>query len=303
MTRRNAARTLVTILLLSGSAVPACPARAAGTSSTCRPPGYVERAVREANRIQLVRLGAPDDREPDPLARDADRGAFVGFHRVELVGLDRDGVRGVSRMLDSGNLACMSVPGVKGAEYVVGFDLSGPGGAVRARLRMPSGAVIFEIPNGRRFEASLSAAGMRLWQRCVAAIAARAGRSPAEFERDLAGDAQPGEPPAPPAGNSVFVPVPPAFHPVVPEIPAEPITKVAPVYPDIAREADVQGTVVVKALVGADGAVHVVGIVKSIPMLDAAARAAMMQWRFEPARAGGKPVDAWYEGPIRFSLH
>jgi TonB family protein len=54
----------------------------------------------------------------------------------------------------------------------------------------------------------------------------------------------------------------------------EAITKVAPTYPDIAREAGVDGTVMVQALVGKDGRVKDTRVVKSIPMLDAAAAAA-----------------------------
>ena len=88
----------------------------------------------------------------------------------------------------------------------------------------------------------------------------------------------------------------------VEELP-EAITKVPPQYPDIAREAGVDGSVLVQALVGKDGHVHDVRIQKSIPMLDAAAQAAVRQWVFKPALSNNKPVAVWVAVPVRFTLH
>lgn len=88
----------------------------------------------------------------------------------------------------------------------------------------------------------------------------------------------------------------------VEELP-EAITKVTPLYPDIAREASVDGTVMVQALVGRDGRVKDTRVVKSIPMLDAAAVAAVRQWVFKPALSNNKPVAVWVAVPMKFSLH
>ena len=88
----------------------------------------------------------------------------------------------------------------------------------------------------------------------------------------------------------------------VEELP-EAVTKVSPVYPDIAREAGVDGQVLVQALVGKDGHVKDTRVVKSIPMLDAAAVAAVKQWVFKPALSNNKPVAVWVAVPIKFSLH
>jgi len=71
-------------------------------------------------------------------------------------------------------------------------------------------------------------------------------------------------------------------------------------YPDIARQAGVEGTVVVQALVGTDGNVRDTRIVRSIPMLNGAALEAVRQWRFKPAATGGKPVATWVSVPISF---
>jgi protein TonB len=89
------------------------------------------------------------------------------------------------------------------------------------------------------------------------------------------------------------------YYDELPEV----ITKVPPTYPDLAREASVDGTVLIQALVGKDGKVRDTKIVKSIPMLDAAAVNAVKQWVFKPALSNNKPVAVWVAVPVKFSLH
>jgi protein TonB len=81
------------------------------------------------------------------------------------------------------------------------------------------------------------------------------------------------------------------------------VTRVAPVYPDLARSAGVDGRVVVLALVGKDGRIKDARIAKSVPMLDEAALAAVRQWVFTPALNGGHPVLVWVRVPVVFTLH
>ncbi len=88
----------------------------------------------------------------------------------------------------------------------------------------------------------------------------------------------------------------------VEELP-ELITQVQPQYPDIARDASVEGVVDVQALVGKDGRVKDTRIMKSIPMLDAAAIAAVKQWVFKPALSNNKPGAVWVALKVRFTLH
>lgn len=88
----------------------------------------------------------------------------------------------------------------------------------------------------------------------------------------------------------------------VEELP-EAVTKAAPIYPVDASKAGVSGTVLVQALVGPSGRVEDVRIQKSIPMLDAAALAAVRQWTFKPALSKGSPVAVWVAVPVKFSLH
>ena len=88
----------------------------------------------------------------------------------------------------------------------------------------------------------------------------------------------------------------------VEELP-EAITKVPPEYPDIARQANVDGTVLMQVLVGKDGKVKDTKVVKSVPMLDAAAIAAVKQWVFKPALSNNKPVAVWVAVPMKFTLN
>jgi TonB family protein len=82
----------------------------------------------------------------------------------------------------------------------------------------------------------------------------------------------------------------------------EAIVKVTPSYPDSARVAGVQGTVLVYAHACACGEVMETRIQRSVPMLDSAAADAVRQWIFKPALANGEPVAVWLVVPVRFSL-
>jgi len=82
----------------------------------------------------------------------------------------------------------------------------------------------------------------------------------------------------------------------------EAISKVAPIYPEEAREHRVQGTVVVQVYLDEDGRVIDTKVVRSITGLDAAAVASVRQWRFKPAMTAGKPVKVWMAIPIKFTL-
>lgn len=76
-----------------------------------------------------------------------------------------------------------------------------------------------------------------------------------------------------------------------------------PAYPEIARLAKLEGTVMVKVLVGVDGRVLEAVVVRGAhPLLDRAALAAARQCRFQAGRQREIPVKAWLAVPYRFSL-
>jgi protein TonB len=70
-----------------------------------------------------------------------------------------------------------------------------------------------------------------------------------------------------------------------------------------ARDAGIQGTVMVMARVLADGTVGETSVMKSTPALDDAAIQAVKRMRFKPASLQGRPVASWVGVPVRFTLH
>lgn len=77
-----------------------------------------------------------------------------------------------------------------------------------------------------------------------------------------------------------------------------------PAYPQNARQAGWEGTVVLRILVNAGGAAESVTVRDSsgYAVLDEAAVKAVYQWRFSPAKKGGKPVTSFHDIKIRFRL-
>jgi protein TonB len=80
------------------------------------------------------------------------------------------------------------------------------------------------------------------------------------------------------------------------------ITDVPPRYPDIAREAQTEGEVLLRVLVGKDGRVADVHVDQSVPMFDEAAVQAARKWVFRPALSGNRPVAVWIVRRVRFRL-
>lgn len=107
------------------------------------------------------------------------------------------------------------------------------------------------------------------------------------------------------AGEDAAAPMPAgigrATGAVVPPGPDARYQNAAPGYPEAARLRGEQGTVALELAVGTDGRVITVSILNSSgsPMLDAAARRSVQEWRFRPAMRDGQPVP----GTIRTQVH
>ena len=103
-------------------------------------------------------------------------------------------------------------------------------------------------------------------------------------------------PPPPPEGPRVkFIPY---------DDPPQPLSKIRPVYPEIAQEAGIEGTVVVQVFVDKKGRVKDTVILKGIPNtgLDEAAISAIRKTRFRPAKQRERPVGVWISIPVNFRL-
>lgn len=105
-------------------------------------------------------------------------------------------------------------------------------------------------------------------------------------------------------------PVPPGEPPAAgPDIPTDyydeppvPIVAPEPPYSEMARDAGIEGRVVLEALVSWEGHVRDVRIREGNPILAAPAVKTVKTWRFRPARWQGRPVTTWVSIPIVFRL-
>jgi periplasmic protein TonB len=76
------------------------------------------------------------------------------------------------------------------------------------------------------------------------------------------------------------------------------------IYPEVAKENNIQGRVIVRFCVTAKGGVSQVSVLKGVdPELDKEAmRVVTTLPPFKPGKQGGKPVPVWYMVPITFTL-
>ncbi len=106
------------------------------------------------------------------------------------------------------------------------------------------------------------------------------------------------DPPAPPSP-----PTPPAPVHVGGIIePPRKVRDVAPVYPAIAQSVRVQGRVLIEALIGPDGRVDHLKVLRSVPLLDQAALDAVRQWVFTPTKLNGEAVQVVMTVTVDFRL-
>lgn len=76
-----------------------------------------------------------------------------------------------------------------------------------------------------------------------------------------------------------------------------------PEYPDFARRSKVEGVVILEAVINERGAIERVKVLKSEPLLNAAAIAAVKEWRYTPTLLNGTPVSVLMTITINFTLH
>jgi len=129
------------------------------------------------------------------------------------------------------------------------------------------------------------------------------------FEQGVAGGVPGGIPGGVVGGVVGGLPEPPPPPPPPPPVRVggniKPPTKtknVPPVYPPIAQSARVQGVVIIEATIGPAGRVQEARVIRSIPLLDAAALDAVKQWEFSPTLLNGVPVPVIMTVTVNFTL-
>ena len=80
------------------------------------------------------------------------------------------------------------------------------------------------------------------------------------------------------------------------------IRDVPAIYPEAARNAKIQGLVILEATIDERGVVTDARVLRSVPLLDSAALTALRQWRYTPTLLNGVPVRVLMTVTFRFSL-
>jgi TonB family protein len=80
------------------------------------------------------------------------------------------------------------------------------------------------------------------------------------------------------------------------------VVDVKPVYPASAKDAGIQGVVILEVSIGKDGKVTAAKVLRSIPQLDQAAIDAVKQWEYTPTLKNGVPVPVSMTVTVSFKL-
>lgn len=81
------------------------------------------------------------------------------------------------------------------------------------------------------------------------------------------------------------------------------VHSVAPVYPEVARQAGVEGDVVLRVTVASNGRVSELKVLDGPPILARAAMQAVQQWQYQAPRVDGRPADVVTTLVVSFRLH
>ena len=80
------------------------------------------------------------------------------------------------------------------------------------------------------------------------------------------------------------------------------INRVQPLYPPLAKQARIQGQVVLRAVISRSGAIENLQVLSGHPMLVQAAMDAVKQWRYRPYSLNGEAVEVETRVTVNFVL-
>ena len=80
------------------------------------------------------------------------------------------------------------------------------------------------------------------------------------------------------------------------------VRKVNPNYPPLARQARIQGQVLLQAEISKDGSIQNLRLISGHPMLAPAAIEAVKQWKYKPYLLNGEPVEVETQVQVNFTL-
>ncbi len=82
------------------------------------------------------------------------------------------------------------------------------------------------------------------------------------------------------------------------------IRQVKPPYPPQALASDIEGSVILSAVIGTDGSLSSIRVLKSMGQeMDEAAMSAVSQWMYKPTLLNGEPAEVSTDITVSFNLH
>jgi periplasmic protein TonB len=80
------------------------------------------------------------------------------------------------------------------------------------------------------------------------------------------------------------------------------IYRVQPQYPPLARQARIQGIVVLRAMISREGKIENLQVITGHPLLVKSAMDAVLQWRYRPYYLNNEPVEVETQVTVNFTL-
>lgn len=107
-------------------------------------------------------------------------------------------------------------------------------------------------------------------------------------------------------GLNTIMPLPPKPSPSRPRVSrmmeGNLIYRVQPQYPVLARQARVQGVVLLRAVISRDGKIENLQVISGHPLLVKSAEDAVQQWRYRPYYLNNEPVEVETQVTVNFTL-
>ena len=79
------------------------------------------------------------------------------------------------------------------------------------------------------------------------------------------------------------------------------VKQAKPLYPPLAKQARIQGKVMLNAVIGKDGAIQNLTVASGHPLLVQAALDAVRQWVYQPTLLNGEPVEVVTQIEVNFT--
>jgi periplasmic protein TonB len=173
------------------------------------------------------------------------------------------------------------------------------------------------VRNARETTSNMSSDGQMIAPRSVPREILNVDETSAPPPVDIGGLSVPGSTGNPMARSGILDSIGSGLNSIVPPPPPVPsvhpprvsrmmegnlIYRVQPQYPQLARQARVQGIVVLRAMISREGKIENLQVVSGHPLLVKSAIDAVLQWRYRPYYLNNEPVEVETQVTVNFTL-